>query len=436
MTGNIMLELAVIIPSAVFAVIPVLDAVKYSSLKFWAYIVSAVIALYLAGVFVCVKFSVLSKYVMIIIALILSVIYICLVNKSLNHKIFCLLNALMICEFAAMYTRYIIAPYVIANLEAGTNSIIPELVMLFMLAVTGGFFFRTMYVKIPVLMNEERLSGVWRYMFLVPLVMSVMIHWMTPISPFVVMTGRVRPIAIVLITFVMLSVFMFYHIFWWTTVKLTENARLQEENTFLQMESKRYDELKKYMNYTRIMRHDFRQHVLVINHLAESGQLDELRQYVSGLTESTGNSYVNYCANPAIDAVAAHYDRMAKLQDTVIVWSLDLPSELPVSESDYCGIFGNLIENALTAVKSLPCEQRKVKVSSSLLSRFMTGISIDNPYSGKIAFGKNGLPIVQHEGHGIGLISVMNTVHRYGGSMNITAEGGIFSADIILYANS
>ena len=357
-------------------------------------------------------------------------------SLSLSRKFFCLLNSGMLCELCSMYTRFIIAPYESTAQVFTDSTTIPALAFLGMSVLVGAVFFRTLTVKLPVLMNEERIAGVWRYMFLFPMVMSIVIHWMTPISPRVVMTGRVRPVSMVLVMFVMASAFMFYHIFWWTTTRLTENARLQQENTFLQMEAKRYDELKKYMNYTQMMRHDFRQHVLVINSLAESGQLDELREYVSSLADSTGRSYVNYCANPAIDAVAAHYDRMAMIQDSTITWGLELPADLPISESDYCGVFGNLIENALKAVKSLPVEQRNVKVCSSMLSRFMIGISIDNPYDGVIAFGKNGLPAASEEGHGIGLLSVMNTVNRYGGSMNITAEGNVFSVDIILYSEA
>ena len=431
-----MLELAAMFPAVIFAVIPVWDDVNSLSLKAQVCAVSAAIGLYLAGLFVCVKYSVRSKYMLAVFTLAISVMYIFLVKKNLDRKLFCLFNSLMICEFASMYTKFIVAPYVLISLAKRTTTFLPALVFLGMMIAVGAVFFWTMAVKFPVIMNEERVSVVWRYMFLLPLVMSAVIHWMTPISPFVVMTGRVRPISFVLVTFVMMAVFMFYHIFWWTTAKLTENARLQQENTFLQMEAKRYDELKKYMNYTQMMRHDFRQHVLVIHSLAESGKLSELREYVSGLADSTGKSYVNYCANPAIDAVAAHYDRMAKIQDTAITWNLELPADLPVSESDYCGIFGNLIENALNAVKNLPVEQRNIKVLSSMLSKFMIGISIDNPYAGKISFGKNGLPLAELEGHGIGLISVKNTVNRYGGTMSITAEGNLFSADIILYSNS
>ena len=259
---------------------------------------------------------------------------------------------------------------------------------------------------------------------------------MTPIRAAVVMTGRSRPVGLVLALFVMASVFMFYHIFWWTTVKLTESARLQQENTFLQMEVKRYEEMQSYMNYSRKLRHNFRQHILVISGLTESGRIDELRDYLSQFTDSVSTGYKMYCMNHAIDAAASHYDRIAREQGTAVTWSLELPADLTVKEADYCAIFGNLIENALNAVKNLPAEQRSVKVVSSMLSKFMTGLSINNPFAGTIVFGKNGLPISGEEGHGIGLVSVMNTVNRYGGSMNITAEGGTFSVDIILYSNS
>ena len=63
---------------------------------------------------------------------------------------------------------------------------------------------------------------------------------------------------------------------------------------------------------------------------------------------------------------------------------------------------------------------------SSLLSETIIGLSVDNPYSGKIKF----------KGHGIGLTSVMNTVSRYDGSMNITVEKNIFSVNIVFHCNA
>ena len=113
-----------------------------------------------------------------------------------------------------------------------------------------------------------------------------------------------------------------------------------------------------------------------------------------------------------------------------------MPKALPLKESEYCVILGNLLENALRAVQNLTPEQRYVKVISSLLSDTIIGISVDNPFMGKIKFGRNGLPRSDREGHGIGLVSVLNTVKRYDGSMNVKAEKNIFSVDIVLHSNA
>ena len=116
---------------------------------------------------------------------------------------------------------------------------------------------------------------------------------------------------------------------------------------------------------------------------------------------------------------------------------MNLPQDLPINESEYCALLGNLIENALRAVKTLPESRRRVKVISSLLSESIIGLSVENPFSGTITLGKNGLPVsdsVNEDEHGIGLMSVMNTVKRHDGSMNITTEGNVFSVDVVLYA--
>ena len=51
------------------------------------------------------------------------------------------------------------------------------------------------------------------------------------------------------------TVWLLYHGAWWITTRLTENARIQIENDMLQMEGKRYRELREYMEETRTLRH-------------------------------------------------------------------------------------------------------------------------------------------------------------------------------------
>lgn len=169
--------------------------------------------------------------------------------------------------------------------------------------------------------------------------------------------------------------------------------------------------------------------------LSGAGKFSELQSYLQQFSVGTEANYTGYCDNVAVDAVASHYTAFAESQSTKIDWRMTLSHDLPMKESDYCVILGNLLENALKAVKNLSEERRKITVISSLLSETIIGLSIDNPYSGRIRFRRNGLPRSDREGHGIGLTSVMNTVKRYDGSMNITAEKNMFSVDIVLYCN-
>ena len=203
----------------------------------------------------------------------------------------------------------------------------------------------------------------------------------------------------------------------------------------LQMESKRYEELRNYMEETSALRHDFRQHILVISQLADNEKFSELQNYLAQFRDTADKTYTGYCENIAVDAVASYYTAFAEGQDTKIEWNLTLPNNLPLKEAEYCVILGNLIENALRAVKNLSPGQRYINVISSLLSPTIIGLSIDNPFAGKIKFARNGLPTSDCEGHGIGLVSVMNTVRRYDGTMKVTAEKNMFSVDIVLHCN-
>lgn len=427
------LEFALVIPMAVFAVLPVIDNVKYDSIHALALTGAFLAAFILTGAYLCVNYFPRIQNVFVPGVLLLFLVYFFCVNAALNQKLFCFFNAAMLSGFCPMYATILMGPVELGN-ESGPFLITSGLVSLGLAVVVGVIFFRTLTVKLPMLLNEKRISAVWDYMFLIPLVSALFACWITPISPKVVMTGRVRSISLLLYLLMPLMAFVLYQISYFLTAKLTESAKLRQENIFLQMESKRYNELKNYMNESRTMRHNFRQHLLVVSQLAESERIDELKNYLAELSGSARLSYKGFCMNNAVDAVASYYDSIADSQETRITWNLELPSSLPVKESDYCVIMGNLLENALKAVKDLPVTKRAVKINASMLSECMTGLSIENFFAGEIIFAQNGLPISQLEGHGVGLASVSNIVERYGGSMSIKAGNNVFSVGIILYS--
>ena len=119
---------------------------------------------------------------------------------------------------------------------------------------------------------------------------------------------------------------------------------------------KRFAALYRYLNETRALRHDFRQHLRVLSGLAQSGKTEELAEYLASLEDVP--VLVRYSANPTVDALIAYYAALAENQATHIDWALELPEELNMRTTDFCAILGNLVENALQAVEKLPEEQR------------------------------------------------------------------------------
>lgn len=425
------LELAVILPAAVFALLPVRGRFRFHAAAVCAAAAASTLALVIAGAWLCVKNGWDANRVLLFSLPLFLAAYLGVVRLEPAKTLFCFFTAWMLSGWCTMYTNFVAAPFETRGepFRLGSSAICFGLI-----AVFGAVFWKLLTDKLPYLFEEERLEPIWRYFVTVPLFLSVLDYWMTPVDPANVQVGRVRIVSLVIMLAVPMVFFAFCYLMWWLTKSLVESSRLQEENNLLQIEQKRYEALQIYMLETRALRHDFRQHLAVIGRLHAAGDDENLSEYLSQLHAATSGGHRRYCANLAVDALAAHYDALAEEQDTTVEWTLDLPEKLPLTDMEYCAMLGNLVENALHAVERLPLDKRLVKVGSQQSSDSILTLCVDNPYEGSIRLGRDGLPRAKRVGHGVGLASVAATVRRYNGTMAVRTERGVFAVDIVLYA--
>lgn len=425
------LELAVLLPAAVFALLPVREHLRFRTAAVCAAAAVSVLALVFAGAWLCARHGWDSDRVLLPCLPLFLAAYLAAVRLEAAKKLFSFLTAAMLAGWCVMYTNFIAAPFEMRGepFRPGSSAICFALIF-----ALGAAFWMTLTDKLPYLFEEERLEPVWRYFALVPLFLAALDYWMTPVDPANVTVGRVRMVSLAIMLAVPLVFFAFCYLLWWLTKSLVESSRLQEENSLLQIEQKRYEALQVYMLETRALRHDFRHHLAVIERLHAAGDEENLSEYLHQLHAAAEGGHKRYCANLAVDALAAHYDALAEEQDTVIEWTLDLPEKLPLSDLEYCAMLGNLVENALHAVEKLPAEKRRVRVGSQQSSESILTLCVDNPYAGSVKLGRSGLPRAKRAGHGVGLASVAATVHRYNGTMALHTDGGVFSVDVVLYA--
>ncbi len=428
-------ELAIIIPAAFLAVIPVTLFQKVNT-KYLVFLFSTVLFIsVIGGAAVCTIYHLSSNTALLIFSPILFLAYHFCYDLSWQKKLFCFLNASMLCGFCTMYSTFVTAPLELDNHD-DVFRISSGLICLGITLAVGGTFFRTLYKKLPALLQNESLNKLWSRLILVPLFMTAAVIWMTPLSPSNAMVGRLRTVSMVVLLLIPVTAWFFYHILWWTAERMSENARLQQSNDILRMEEKQYRHLRSYMEETSTLRHDFRHHLLTIEELAKQGNTEKLLEYIQPFIEKTSiGTHRKHFENPMLDAVAAHYIDMAQSQNTRLLWNIDLPEKFPFKESDICAMLGNLLENSLKAVKDLPEFRREIKVAVLINNDTVMIVHITNPYKGNIFLDENDLPIIKGDNHGIGLRSVLNTVEHYNGYMSINTKNNIFEVSIMINAD-
>lgn len=282
------------------------------------------------------------------------------------------------------------------------------------------------------LVEEFHYERIWRVVWIIPLGFTALYIMIVPSDPATILVNRIYRISIILalVSFAafFFSIFLFYSI----AREFSRNVQLEQENRLLVIESRRYEQLRGYMERSKHQRHDFRQHIRVISGLAESGKTQELSEYISRYENELGSERPTLCANAAVDAIAGYYDISAKNDGVDISWQLALPQKIDMAESDLCLTLGNLVENSLRAVSGLPAENRKITVICRMLSPAMIGIVVENPYNGEVRRIGDDFISDSHKGMGTGLASVKSVAKKYHGKAVIETESNIFRVNVLL----
>ena len=282
------------------------------------------------------------------------------------------------------------------------------------------------------LLREYHGEAFWQSAWPLPALYAAFLVFCMPRDPAIVLVNRIMIIAVLAVSISLLGIFLLLYEMYRVAREYTRNAQLDRENQLLGVESRRYMELREYMEQTRSLRHDFRQHLHVISGLTEAGQLEELKHYLRQYESELSDARPTLCANPAVDALAGHYDYEARQKGVPIEWKLELPKLLPMPEADLCMILGNLLENALHASRKLTPDQRQVRVMARMLSPAMLGIVVENRYDGVLKKQSGILHSTKHEGTGIGLVSIETAVRKYNGDLTVETKNNVFRANVLL----
>lgn len=198
-------------------------------------------------------------------------------------------------------------------------------------------------------------------------------------------------------------------------------------------QSNRHVEVMQQMDEIRIMRHDLRHHIRIVNSLVDKGDMERLRSFV-GEMERDQRLYDNivYSQNHVCDLVSHHAMLIATETNIRLSIRCGLPRSFWVSETDLCVLLGNLLENALNACQLQSSGTREI-IMTCKVQAAEAYIVLENTYDEKMADSnarrdKAGLS----RSSGYGIPSIRNIADKYCGMATFKRNSGKYISSILL----
>lgn len=138
--------------------------------------------------------------------------------------------------------------------------------------------------------------------------------------------------------------------------------------------------------------------------------------------------------NRALDIVLMEKALFCKNHD--ICWTCMADGEYLdfMRVEDIYAIFGNALDNAITAVMKVTDPDKRVVSTKLIIQSDLMVIQVQNYYEGKLQFEK-GLPLTTKKNkadHGYGMKSIRYTAEKYNGTITVQTKNQIFMLQILI----
>lgn len=200
----------------------------------------------------------------------------------------------------------------------------------------------------------------------------------------------------------------------------SKKLSLLEQQSYFQ---KQYvEEAQAHYDSTKSLRHDMKNHVLIIKGLLESADYEKAKAYIEEMDIVTAKlSFPFQTGNAILDILLENKAALSANKGITISSTLKVPFPCSVGDMDFCIILSNALDNAIHACEKLGADEKKyIRISSRRQGDFLL-IEIENSFHGN-----------RHFKQGIGLSNIKWVTEKYGGAMDISIEDKTFCLSVLL----
>lgn len=175
-----------------------------------------------------------------------------------------------------------------------------------------------------------------------------------------------------------------------------------------------YSQIDQRNQDLRRFRHDYNDQISVLNNLAQNGELEEIKAFLTELSGKKESVYYINTENRIVNAVINHIYEQAVKEEIKFEYSGKLPKEiLCISDAELCSVLSNALRNALEAAKE--ADEKYIWVEAGI-NYPRCYIRIDNTFKNIVlADGKLVSQKKDKKNHGLGMENIQRTMKTYGG---------------------
>lgn len=182
------------------------------------------------------------------------------------------------------------------------------------------------------------------------------------------------------------------------------------------------------------LRHDFRNHMEVLHSILASSPSSQAEEYLERIRqEIKPEAVISDTGSPVIDSLVNTKLSSCKKSGITVRYHAVIPNDLRIDAFALTIILGNLLDNAMEAVKKDTCTRKKIDLTLTF-DRNCLIIALKNTYDGFLQTGGGSFLTNKANPalHGIGLKNVAQTIESKGGMLTFDYDERWFVVTAII----
>ena len=210
---------------------------------------------------------------------------------------------------------------------------------------------------------------------------------------------------------------------------LADHERLERASQLSGLREVYYQGLRQQERQVRQLRHDLRNHLTVVRGLLERDDTQGALGYLDEMAASPAlRGGKRFCENETASVVLAAKAEAMERAGITADFTVSLPRELPVADTDLAALLGNALDNAMEGVER--AEEKRVTLRCRV-DKGLFMLRVENPVGAAVA-PDLATSKADKSAHGFGIPGMREIAERYGGTLDAGARGGEFELVVCL----